>query len=60
MEAEAQQAGTGGIVAVRIEERSWGWGSHIIEFFAIGTAVSRVEAPRRSLTPQLTLPMTDH
>jgi len=60
MEAEAQQAGAGGIVAVRIEERSWGWGSHIIEFFAIGTAVSRVEAPRRSLTPQLTLPMTDH
>ena len=59
MEAEAQQAGAGGIVAVRIDERSWGWGSHIIEFFAIGTAVVRVEAPRRSLAPQLTLPMTD-
>ncbi len=57
MEGEAQQAGGAGIVGVRIEEKSWGWGSHIIEFFAIGTAVVRVEAPRRALTPTMTLPL---
>lgn len=57
MEAEASQAGGTGIVGVRIEEKSWGWGSHIIEFFAIGTAVVRVEAPRRALTPAMTLPL---
>ena len=28
-----------GIVGARIVERSHGWGSHVIEFFAIGTAV---------------------
>ncbi len=36
-EGEALQAE--GIVAVRLEERSHGWGSHIIEFFAVGTAI---------------------
>jgi uncharacterized protein YbjQ (UPF0145 family) len=58
MEGEASQAGGTGIVGVRIEEKSFGWGSHIIEFFAIGTAVIRVATPQRSLTPQLTLPLT--
>jgi uncharacterized protein YbjQ (UPF0145 family) len=57
MEGEAQQAGGTGIVGVRIEEKSFGWGSHIIEFFALGTAVIRVAAPQRALTPQLTLPL---
>jgi uncharacterized protein YbjQ (UPF0145 family) len=60
MEGEAQQAGGAGIVGVRILERSWGWGSHIIEFFAIGTSVVRVEAPRRALTPTLVLPLNGH
>jgi uncharacterized protein YbjQ (UPF0145 family) len=58
MEAEAAQAGGTGIVGVRIEEKSFGWGSHIIEFFAVGTAVTRVASPQRPLTPQLTLPLT--
>ena len=58
MEGEAHQAGGTGIVGVRIEEKSWAWGSHIIEFFAIGTAVTRVEAPRRALNPTMTLPLT--
>ena len=33
------ELGAEGIVGARIEERSHGWGSHIIEFFAVGTAV---------------------
>jgi uncharacterized protein YbjQ (UPF0145 family) len=57
MEGEGQQAGGAGIVGVRIQEQSWGWGSHIIEFFAVGTSVVRVEAPRRTLTPTMTLPL---
>ncbi|HEX4110163.1 MAG TPA: heavy metal-binding domain-containing protein [Solirubrobacteraceae bacterium] len=36
-EAEALQAH--GIVGARIAQASHGWGSHVIEFFAIGTAV---------------------
>ncbi len=57
MEMEAQQAQAQGIVGVRIEEKSYGWGTHVIEFFAIGTAVVRVSEPRRSLAPQLVLPI---
>jgi uncharacterized protein YbjQ (UPF0145 family) len=39
MQAEALQAKAEGIVGVHIEEKSHGWGSHVIEFFAIGTAI---------------------
>ena len=28
-----------GIVGVQLQERSHGWGSHVIEFFAVGTAI---------------------
>jgi uncharacterized protein YbjQ (UPF0145 family) len=41
MEAEATQMGASGIVAVQVHEGNHGWGSHVIEFFAIGTAVVR-------------------
>ncbi|HET9074967.1 MAG TPA: heavy metal-binding domain-containing protein [Solirubrobacteraceae bacterium] len=41
MQAEAQQIGDDvlGIVEVKLRENSHGWGSHVIEFFAVGTAV---------------------
>ena len=39
MQTEADEVQAGGIVGARIVERSHGWGSHVIEFFAIGTAV---------------------
>jgi uncharacterized protein YbjQ (UPF0145 family) len=39
MEAECTQFGGAGVVAVQVSERNHGWGSHIIEFFALGTAV---------------------
>ena len=39
MQAEALEAKAEGIVGVDIHERSHGWGSHVIEFFAIGTAI---------------------
>ena len=41
MQKEAEAIGDGvlGIVEVKLNENSHGWGSHVIEFFALGTAV---------------------
>ena len=41
MQKEAEAIGDGvlGIVEVKLKENSHGWGSHVIEFFAVGTAV---------------------
>ena len=39
MQSEAQELGAEGIVGVSLSERSHGWGSHVIEFFALGTAI---------------------
>ena len=41
MEAEADALGADGIVGVRLEEKSHQWGSHTIEFLALGTAVTK-------------------
>ncbi len=39
MQSEATELEAEGVVGARIVERSHGWGSHVIEFFAIGNAV---------------------
>jgi uncharacterized protein YbjQ (UPF0145 family) len=39
MQAEAEAVQAEGIVGVQLTEGSHGWGSHVIEFFAIGTAI---------------------
>ncbi|MEA2301585.1 MAG: hypothetical protein QOE44_2120 [Solirubrobacteraceae bacterium] len=39
MQAEAEAVGAEGIVGVQLKEGSHGWGSHVIEFFAVGTAI---------------------
>src|ERR1700680_1437686 len=41
MQKEAEAIGDGvlGIVEVKLNENNHGWGSHVIEFFALGTAV---------------------
>ncbi|HTT86149.1 MAG TPA: heavy metal-binding domain-containing protein [Acidimicrobiales bacterium] len=41
MQDEANELRANGIVGVRLEEKSHQWGSHTIEFLAIGTAVTR-------------------
>ncbi len=58
MQAEASEAQAGGIVGARIVERSHGWGSHVIEFFAIGTAVVPTSAEHEIEQPALVLPLT--
>ncbi len=40
MQNEALAVQSRGIVGVTIEERTYGWDSHVIEYFAIGTAVT--------------------
>ena len=57
MQNEADEAQSEGIVGARIIERSHGWGSHVIEFFAIGTAVVSTTPDHRIEKPALVLPL---
>jgi len=57
MQAEAEELQAQGIVGTRIQQGSHGWGSHVIEFFAIGTAVVPYEDQREIEPPALVLPM---
>jgi uncharacterized protein YbjQ (UPF0145 family) len=45
MQDEAQTLAASGIVGVRLEEKSHQWGSHTIEFLALGTAVVKTDEP---------------
>jgi uncharacterized protein YbjQ (UPF0145 family) len=62
MQAEAQALTAEGIVGVQLREQSHGWGSHVIEFFAVGTAIVPSEdggdGEHRIPEPALVLPMT--
>jgi uncharacterized protein YbjQ (UPF0145 family) len=58
METEAQALQAGGIVGARVIERSHGWGSHVIEFFAVGTAVVPTSDEHSIEAPSLVLPLT--
>jgi len=58
MQREADELQAGGIVGARIVERSHGWGSHVIEFFAIGTAVVPTSAEHEIEKPTMVLPLS--
>jgi uncharacterized protein YbjQ (UPF0145 family) len=58
MQNEANELQSGGIVGARIIERSHGWGSHVIEFFAVGTAVVPISDEHVITPPTLVLPLT--
>jgi uncharacterized protein YbjQ (UPF0145 family) len=57
MQAEAQAVQAEGIVGVQLQEKNHGWGSHVIEFFAIGTAIlpTGAQATIGSPTPVIDL-----
>src|SRR5450755_306268 len=57
MQSEADELEAEGIVGARIIERSHGWGSHVIEFFAIGTAVVSTNPDHQIEKPALVLPL---
>jgi uncharacterized protein YbjQ (UPF0145 family) len=59
MQHEADQVEAEGVVAVRLEERSHGWGSHVIEFFAVGTAIVSLDTAQDLTKPTLTLPLNN-
>jgi uncharacterized protein YbjQ (UPF0145 family) len=57
MQAEADEIQAGGIVGARIIEKSHGWGSHVIEFFAVGTGVVAISEEHQIEAPALVLPL---
>jgi uncharacterized protein YbjQ (UPF0145 family) len=59
MQSEAEALDAKGIVGANIHENSHSWGPHIIEFFAIGTAVSEISADHVIEPPTLVLPLIE-
>jgi len=59
MQTEAVSLKSHGVVGAQITERSHGWGSHIIEFFAVGTAVISISDSHEIPAPSLTLLLND-
>lgn len=55
MQAEAIALGAEGIVGVQLIEKSHFWGTHVIEFFAIGTAVRPISRDHVITEPQMVL-----
>lgn len=55
MQAEATTVQADGIVGVQIQEKNHGWGSHVIEFFSIGTAVIAAAQDHTITPPQMVL-----
>ena len=58
MQAEAEAEQAEGIVGAQVKESSHGWGSHVIEYFAVGTAVKSIAQDHAIPTPTLTLPLS--
>jgi uncharacterized protein YbjQ (UPF0145 family) len=59
MQNEAVELKSEGIVGVDIHEGSYAWSDHIMEFFAVGTAVVQMRADHHIPTPQLVLSVSD-
>ena len=59
MQAEATALGAEGIVGVVIDETNHTWGSHILEFSAVGTAVVAISQNHQIPTPSLVLTVND-
>ena len=59
MQTEAVHLKAEGIVGVQIKEGRYSWGSHVIEFFAVGTAVVPIREDHHIPTPQLVLSVND-
>jgi uncharacterized protein YbjQ (UPF0145 family) len=62
MQHEAADAQADGITGVQLHEGSHNWQPHVIEFFAVGTAVKAMDnadAQVDAMRPQLVLPVND-
>jgi uncharacterized protein YbjQ (UPF0145 family) len=58
MQAEAEALQAGGLVGVRLNQASHGWGSHVIEFMAVATGVIPTKDDHTIERPSLVLPLT--
>ena len=59
MQYEGRQVGAAGVVGVSVNESTWVWGEHAVEFFALGTAVSRSHPDRTPVNPSMVMPLTN-
>jgi uncharacterized protein YbjQ (UPF0145 family) len=59
MQQEAETLGAKGIVGANIHEHTHAWGAHVIEFFAVGTAVDELSKDHVIEPPTLVLPLVD-
>jgi uncharacterized protein YbjQ (UPF0145 family) len=59
MQSEALELRAEGIVGAQIREESYGWGSHVIEYFAVGTGVIQTRPDHIIQPPQLVLSLGD-
>jgi uncharacterized protein YbjQ (UPF0145 family) len=59
MQAEAMSVAAQGVVGMRVLESSHGWESHVIEYFAVGTAVVPISDDHRVQPPTMTLSLND-
>ena len=57
MQKEAEDLGAKGVVGANIHERTHAWGAHVIEFFAIGTAVEEISTDHVIEPPLVVLPL---
>jgi uncharacterized protein YbjQ (UPF0145 family) len=59
MQAEASELGAEGIVGVVVDESNHTWGSDVIEFSAVGTAVIAISKDHKIPVPSLVLSVND-
>ncbi|MCW5823027.1 MAG: heavy metal-binding domain-containing protein [Cyanobacteria bacterium TGS_CYA1] len=59
MQVEAEQVHAEGIVGVNITEGNYGWSSHVLEFFSVGTAIVPMREDHHIPTPQLVMSVND-
>jgi uncharacterized protein YbjQ (UPF0145 family) len=59
MQAEAEAAEAEGIVGVQLVEGNHGWSSHVLEYFAAGTAVVPTSATHEIPAPSFVLNLND-
>ncbi|MGH9301680.1 MAG: heavy metal-binding domain-containing protein [Acidimicrobiales bacterium] len=59
LQDEAIRVGADGVVGVQTSERSHVWGSHVIEFFTLGTGVRLTSDQHRRIDPRPVVPLDD-
>jgi uncharacterized protein YbjQ (UPF0145 family) len=59
MQAEGEAVEAEGIVGVQLNEGSHGWSSHVIEYFAVGTAVTPISDDHSIPAPSFVLTLND-